>query len=178
MMAVLALVPRWFWWALGGALGGVLALLALWHWHDAKVAAAFKAGATGQAAVDATAAAHAFAAATAERGRLNAVIAARDVTIRETTDAALERAQADIARRAGDAGRLWRARRADSGGAGGADVSGAAGAAALAADAACASAGGLSFEPALAALTDAEGDAARLRAWQAWWAGVSAVDRQ
>ncbi|WP_426163133.1 hypothetical protein [Sandarakinorhabdus sp. DWP1-3-1] len=153
-------------------------IFAAHRWHGGRVDALVAAARKEQREADATAVAKAFAAATAERARLNAAIAARDAKIRETTDAALRHEQADNARRTADLGRLWRARRADPGRPGNADLPGPASAASLAADAACTAAGGIPFEPALAVVTDAENDAARLRAWQAWWAGVAAVDRK
>jgi len=178
VMAWLAVVPRWAWAAAGGALAAFALIWAAWAWHSGEVDAARLAGAAAQKEIDTAA----FEQAAADAARLQAADVARvraaDAAVAKRTENDLRVEIDELRRTAGDLRMRWQAARADSRGTSGGGVPGIASTAAIAADRACAASGGLSFDTAIAALEDAESDAALVRGWQAWWAGLETVERE
>ena len=167
MMAVLALlrgVPRGMLYAIGAA----LVLLMVWRWHDAKVDAAFVAGATAQAATDKTRFEAAAVAAAKAQAALIANLAARQSRISKGTEHALVVRHDDLARRYDDLRLRWAAYRSGQGSAGNNGATAVPGAAGGVDDAGCAAAGWVSFDIAAAAAEAADRAIAKDDAWIAW----------
>lgn len=176
-MSALAVIRALPWRIIGPAIGALALVWLAGRWVEGERKEAFAKGAAAQKAADE--AAYRAAQEEAEKAQRAHIarVQAADAAVARRTEDALRKELDDVRRTAADLRVRWASARADSGGAGQAGMPGAAGAAALAGDRACAAAGGLPHYVAVAALEDAEADAALVRAWQAWWAGLAAVER-
>lgn len=175
MMALMAgarRLPAWLW----AVMAAVLLIFAGVRWHEGRLRAALRAGATAQAAIDRAAFARAAADAAAAQARLVRELAGRQAVISKGTNDAVAREFADLERRYDDLRLRW----AEAGaGAGGADADGAASisnAARAADDAACAARGWVDFKTASAAAQAADTAIAKDDAWIAWAAAQMAIE--
>jgi hypothetical protein len=162
--AGLAAVPRWVW----HLLAALLVLLALWRWHESRLAEAAAAARADQASADRAAFARASAAAAEAQTALAGRVAGQQTRISKGTDDALRRDHDDLARRYDDLRLRWVAHRAAEGNPGDHHPAAVSGAAPGAAAADCAAAGWVSFDTAAAAAEAADRAIAKDDAWIAW----------
>jgi hypothetical protein len=164
LTAGLAAVPRWVW----QLLAALLVLLALWRWHEGRVAEAAREARTAQATADRAAYARASAAAAEAQAALVSRTASQQTRISKGTDDALRRQNDDLARRYDDLRLRWAAHRAAEGPASDVHPIALPNTAPGAAATDCAAAGWVSFDTAAAAAEAADRAIAKDDAWIAW----------